>query len=234
MHGAEADHSMFEALAERLATSFTVIAYDQRDCGATDNPAETYGLGDLADDAAALLDALGIARAHVYGTSFGGILAQLLAARHPARIDRLVLASTWRTGRSPLEVNPDAVRTLVALRADPIANAAKIAEYFFPADYLRANPQAIELFRRTARDDPRRVRRQAVTLSVESADLSAFVRPVLLLAGAEDRLIPRRATFALRDHVARATTLALPGVAHAGTIHAPQAIADAVAKFLVH
>jgi 3-oxoadipate enol-lactonase len=234
LHGAEADHSMFDAVAERLASSFTVIACDQRDCGATDNPEETYSLVDLADDAAALLEVLGIVRAHVYGTSFGGIVAQLLAARHPARVDRLVLASTWRAGRSPLEVNPDAVRALVALRADPAANAAKIAEFFFPADYLSANPQAIELFRRTARDDPRRARRQAVTLSVERADLSAFVRPVLLLAGAEDRLIPYDATFALQAHLANATTLALPGVAHAGAIHAPQAIADAAADFLVH
>jgi pimeloyl-ACP methyl ester carboxylesterase len=71
-----------------------------------------------------------------------------------------------------------------------------------------------------------------VTLQAASADISRFPRPVLLLAGAEDRLIPSSATFALEHHVADARTLALPGVAHAGAIHAPGLIADAVMAFL--
>jgi pimeloyl-ACP methyl ester carboxylesterase len=232
MHGAEADHSMFDAVGKALSSRFTVIAYDQRDCGQTESPTAAYGLADLADDAAALVTALGFPRAHVYGTSFGGIVAQLLAARHPERVDRLVLASTWHARRSPLDVNPEVVRRLIALRSDPAANAPKIAEYFFPADYLEANPEAVELFRRSLPDDPRRGRRHTVTLKMENADLSRFQGPVLLLAGAEDRLIPMAATFALRDSLVHAETMALPGVAHAGAVHAPGRIAEAVMTFL--
>src|SRR5258708_39360820 len=81
LHGAEADHSMFDAFARLLAEHFTVIAYDQRDSGATRNPPEPYGLGELADDAAALIAALGHPRAHVFGASLGGVIAQALAAR---------------------------------------------------------------------------------------------------------------------------------------------------------
>jgi len=232
MHGSEADHSMFDAVARLLSRTFTVIAYDQRDCGRTQNSSQAYTLGDLADDAAALITALGLAKADVYGTSLGGIVAQLLAARHPDRVDRLVLGSTWRAGLSPIDVNPDVVRSLVALRADPAANAPRIAEFFFPADYLRVHPHTVELFRRGAPDDVRRTRRQAVTLTAESADLSGFPRPVLLLAGADDRLIPNSATFALKDHIPDATTVALEGVGHAGATHAPDLVAKAVADFL--
>ena len=94
LHGAEADHSMFDAFGAALAPHFTVIAYDQRDSGGTRNPLVPYRLIELADDLAALIAALGLARAHVFGTSFGGAIAQVAAIRHAARIDRLVLAGS--------------------------------------------------------------------------------------------------------------------------------------------
>ena len=105
LHGAEADHSMFDAFGALLAAYFTVIAYDQRDSGETRNPPSPYGLAELGDDAGALIAALGYQRVHVFGTSLGGAIAQLLAARHPARIDRLILSSTFRPGLAQLAQN---------------------------------------------------------------------------------------------------------------------------------
>jgi len=55
LHGGEADHAMFDGLTRALKDDFAVIAYDQRDSGATRNPASPYSLADLADDAAALI-----------------------------------------------------------------------------------------------------------------------------------------------------------------------------------
>jgi 3-oxoadipate enol-lactonase len=71
-----------------------VLMYDQRGLGQTSKPDVPYTMADYADDAAALMDALGWDRAHVVGTSFGGMVAQHLALRHAARVDRLVLACT--------------------------------------------------------------------------------------------------------------------------------------------
>ena len=104
LHGGEADHAMFDGLSRALNGHFTVIAYDQRDSGATRNPPLSYSLADLADDAAALIRGLGYDRAHVMGTSLGGLIAQALAARHPDSIDRLILSSTWKINKSPLDV----------------------------------------------------------------------------------------------------------------------------------
>ena len=117
LHGAEADHSQFDAFGALLAPHFTVIAYDQRDSGETRNPPAPYGPAELADDAAALIKALGYERAHVFGTSLGGIIAQMLASRHPDCIDRLVLSSTFRPGTSLATINPEEFPKIAALRA---------------------------------------------------------------------------------------------------------------------
>src|SRR5215472_503575 len=148
IHGAEADHSMFDAFGALLAEHFTVIAYDQRDSGATRNPPTPYGIGEMADDAAALIAGLGYHRAHVFGTSLGGVIAQVLAARHPRRVDRLLLSSTFRAGTPPMSINPDVFPRLAALRSGLPGTAAEIATYFFPASHI------------AARREPRATRRE--------------------------------------------------------------------------
>jgi pimeloyl-ACP methyl ester carboxylesterase len=232
LHGGEADHAMFDGLARILATHFTVIAYDQRDSGATRNPPSPYSLADLADDAAALIRGLGYDRAHVMGTSLGGQIAQVLAARHPDRIDRLILSSTWKVNRSPLEVNADAFRTLAAWRADTAANAPRIAEFFFPPECLRERPELIEIFRGSSRDQGQKARRGALLAQPVAADLAAFGGPVLLIAGSEDRLIPNGETFALAREFPRAQTRTIAQAGHVSSIQAPERVAEAVTAFL--
>lgn len=77
-----------------LAKSFDLLAYDQRGLGQTEKPDRPYSMTDYADDAAALMDDQGWNEALVIGVSFGGMVAQELAIRHPERVKRLVLACT--------------------------------------------------------------------------------------------------------------------------------------------
>lgn len=77
-----------------LAKSFELLAYDQRGLGRSSKPDVAYTMADYADDAAALLDALGWASAKVVGVSFGGMVAQEFVLRHPGKVERLVLACT--------------------------------------------------------------------------------------------------------------------------------------------
>ena len=81
-----------------LADRFTVLTLDQRGLGRTSVPPGSYSMADYAEDAAALLDAVGWERCHVLGISFGGMVAQELAIRHPERIVRLVLACSSSGG----------------------------------------------------------------------------------------------------------------------------------------
>lgn len=81
-----------------LARRHTVLAYDQRGLGRSEKRDEAVGMGDFAEDAAALVAHIGLERVAVVGVSFGGMVAQELAIRHPQLVDRLVLCCTSSGG----------------------------------------------------------------------------------------------------------------------------------------
>jgi 3-oxoadipate enol-lactonase len=77
-----------------MTKAFDLLSYDQRGLGQTSKPDSPYSMADYADDAARLMDHVGWDEALVMGASFGGMVAQELVLRHPARVKRLVLACT--------------------------------------------------------------------------------------------------------------------------------------------
>jgi len=81
-----------------IGPHFDILSYDPRGMGQTSKPELDYTMADYADDAAALLDAIGWDRCHVMGVSFGGMVAQELAIRHPHRVDRVVMACSSSGG----------------------------------------------------------------------------------------------------------------------------------------
>jgi pimeloyl-ACP methyl ester carboxylesterase len=232
IHGAEADHSMFDAFATLLAHRFTVIAYDQRDSGTTRNPPLPYGLDELAEDAANLIVALGYERVHVFGTSLGGAIAQVLARRHPQLIDRLVLASTFRIDIPPSAINPDVFSKLAALRASLPDSAVEIAGYYYPPDYVASHPDIADRFRGSSRSEVQRKRRAAILSRPVANGLGSIEAATLILVGAEDRLIPPDHTAGLGRLIRQVRIAVLPGVGHVATRQAPGAAAAEVMSFL--
>ena len=232
LHGAEADHSMFDAFVPMLSGDFTVIAYDQRDSGDTKNSASPYGFEELADDAAALIAALGYQRANVFGTSFGGVIALVLAARHVERINHLVLSSTFRPGAPLPSINPDFPR-FAELRSRLPDSIGEFAKFFFTSDYLAKHPEALSVFTANKRTEEQKARRSAVIARPISVDIGKVTAPTLVLVGAEDRLIPPAHTLSLAREIANAKTLTIPRVGHVGTRQDPAAVAAAVKAFLL-
>ncbi|HEV2363996.1 MAG TPA: alpha/beta hydrolase [Caulobacteraceae bacterium] len=95
LHGGPGfDHSILRPWFDRFADAFQVVFLDHRGNGRSDGARETWRLSQWADDIRAFCDTLGIERPIVYGLSFGGMVAQAYASRHPDHPERVVLAST--------------------------------------------------------------------------------------------------------------------------------------------
>lgn len=123
-----------------LAQHFETLCHDQRGLGQTDRPNIPYTMADYADDAAALLAALGWTRCRVMGVSFGGMVAQEFAIRHPEKIERMVLACTSSGGAGgasyplhELAELPVEERGLLSL---------ELADTRMNSDWRRDNPEA--------------------------------------------------------------------------------------------
>ena len=161
----------------------------------------------LADEAVTVLETAGVASAHVYGVSFGGVVAGQIATRHPDRVLRLVLAAT------PAGTGPDAsTRAFIERR-----------EHMPPAEAVWATvPYAYALAtRRTAADRIGEDIAEALRLPLELDDDGAHAAPpaeiavpTLVLHGAEDPLVPPANGRALAATLPRAEHLELVGAAH--------------------
>lgn len=232
IHGAEASRHMFDLITPLLAQRFTVISYDQRDCGETEAPNSPPDLQLLADDAIALLRALGLPRAHIFGSSFGGRVAQAIALRAPAVVDHLILGSTWALSRTLAEANPQGSRRMAELRARLPGASAQLAAMFFPENYLAQNPHLLDIFANVQPTSERAARRALAVADRMEATLSAVDAKTLLLAGDADRVVPPALTFALAAEIGSCWKLLLKGVGHATCLQAPAEVARAVTCFI--
>jgi 3-oxoadipate enol-lactonase len=118
VHGLGYGRWGWEPVLDALAERFSVVCMDNRGVGASDAPPGPYTAGAMARDVAAVMEDAGLERAHVLGTSLGGMVAQELALARPELVDRLVLVCTTPGGP---EAYPLPERTLVLF-----ANAATL------------------------------------------------------------------------------------------------------------
>jgi 3-oxoadipate enol-lactonase len=181
-----------DVLAERMR----VIAFDARGTGQSSTPRLTTSTRTMAQDAVTVLDALGIARAHVYGISLGGMVASWLAVDWASRVDRLVLASTTPIG---LTFHASASRRLVALARCFTAKTrfeteACMATRILSREFRRDHPSDVEKIRALARVHPATRRSLLVLLAAAGRhDLRGRLKDItartLVLAGSRDELI---------------------------------------------
>jgi 3-oxoadipate enol-lactonase len=123
-----------------LAAAFELLCYDQRGLGQTEKPPGAYCMADYADDAAGLLDALGIEQIPVIGVSFGGMVAQEFALRHGDRISAMVLACTSAGGSGGASYPLHELQSLPP--QERAAAHLKVADLRHTDEWIAANPEA--------------------------------------------------------------------------------------------
>ena len=122
-----------------LARSCTVITFDNRGTGRSDQPDGPMRMTLLADDAVGLLEHLGIARAHVLGMSMGGNIAQELALNHPRRVAGLVLGCTYCGDKAGVPLDRERFAAIRGPAAgDPRAEARLMWPTTYPPEFIAA------------------------------------------------------------------------------------------------
>lgn len=206
------------ALVESLAARRRVIVFDNRGMGGSEAGTGDFSIARFADDTAGLMEALGVARASVLGWSMGSMVAQELALRHPERVDRLVLYA----GHSDASMFPPAeevMRTLADVSGTPEEQGARFISLLFPPLWLRDNGARVRevFYRPMGRIPGEIVGRQAMAIGAwagSSARLGSIAAPTLVIAGAEDRLVPPENSRFLASRIPAAKLVMVEGTGH--------------------
>jgi pimeloyl-ACP methyl ester carboxylesterase len=190
-----------------LAGELLAVAYDFRGNGRSSDPDGPVTMSTFVGDTIALLDELGLDRAHVYGQSFGGMVAQELALAHPDRVHTLVLAATHCGGTHVVPAPRSAVPKSEPWRA------------LYAPGFPEAHPDHVAEDLRIGGEQPRHPsggRRQWEAMQLfDSYDrLPLITAPALVLHGAEDQLIAPANAEVLAGRIPGAELVLLEGAGH--------------------
>ncbi|MCR9080935.1 MAG: alpha/beta hydrolase [Cyclobacteriaceae bacterium] len=228
-HGLLWSHKMFDAQIDELAKSYRVIAYDHRGQGQSEVK-EPFDMETVAEDAAALIEKLDLAKVHFVGLSMGGFVGMRLAARRPDLVKSLTLLET-SANSEPVENLPK-YKTLNGIVKwlgviPPVAN--KVMPIMFAQSWLnnKSNSEAIKKWKKELRSN-----KKTITGPVEGviyrkgveAELGAIKCPTMIVVGDEDVATkPEKAKF-IQMGIAGSRLHMIPGAGHSSCIEKPEVV----------
>jgi pimeloyl-ACP methyl ester carboxylesterase len=235
--GFACDHTIWSLVIPKLAANYRVIAFDNRGLGQSPGPGVRASIRLMAEDAAGLIDVLGLGPTHVAGHSMGGMIAQELALAHPEQIRGLLLLSTC--------ARMDARGTMITESWGQLASlvdAATLSRIILPWIHTRAffdTPGAVEQLINQFLSYPYAPSPQALrgqTLAISSFDalnrLSELNCPTLVLTGQEDLLYPIEVSEQLVRVIRGAQLAVVEGTGHGLLVESPDKVAHAMLSFL--
>ena len=218
-----------------LAERYRTIALDNRGVGRSDVPPGPYPIALMAADAAAVLDAAGVDRAHVYGVSMGGMIAQEFALQYPNRVLSLILGCTAAGGPTAVRAEPEVTQLLMARGQKTPAEAAEAA---IPFIYDRSTPRARIDEDLAVRKDwlprPEAYINQLMGIIAWEAysRLDRIKAPTLVIHGEADRLVPPGNGQLIAARIPNAKLVLIPHAGHIFATDQPEAAHRPVVDFL--
>ena len=183
------DHASWDPVLGYLTPRYRCITYDNRGIGLSPITPGPYSIGDLAEDAHALHEALGLAPCLAIGSSMGGAICQEWALRYPADVTGLVLSNTWGRSDPFLRVLFEHWGSLAGPgHAEQLMDSMLL--FAMSAAYLAANPDTVADFRASPPPDLGGFRAAAAACLGHDTlgRLAGLTQPVLVLAGRHDIL----------------------------------------------
>lgn len=220
-----------------LSQRFRTITFDNRGIGESDTPEGPYTVAQMAGDTLGLLDALGVERAHVIGTSLGGFVAQHIAVHAPDRVARLVLACTASGGPDMVPMPEVTVRLIEEAPTLPDeVRLRRFIENGFTRAFADARPDVIERLMGFRRDTAQPLAAWMAQSAAGAAfDLAAragdIVAETLVLTGVEDTVVDPKNSVVLADAIPGATLVEMPG-GHLFFVEEADRFNDVVTRFL--
>jgi 3-oxoadipate enol-lactonase len=236
-HTSTSNLSWSERFLESLAEELTVITPDNRGTGLSSPALSEFSLADLAADGIAVLDAEGVEKALVIGTSMGGAVAQEFAINFPDRLSSLVLMGTIAGNIDRVPLNPGAIK----LFEEAMARESKIEKWrhTLPANFSRAflhnfENLALELELKGLRyttDDTLKWHGQATSKFDVYDQLPSLAARCLIMHGTADPILPSESGQILADRIPNSEFVALDGVGHLPAVEKPLEVADLIRRF---
>ncbi len=235
LHGFLCDSRCWRRQLEDLSDRFNVVAWDAPGAGSSSDPPDPFTITDWAHGLAEFLDTVGIARAHVLGLSWGGVLAQELYRLYPTRIAGLILADTYAGWKGSF---PESVVEQRIARC--------LSESSMPAEEFVARWVPVEFFTEAASQGlagemsavvldfhPHGFRLMAKSLAeTDTTDLLPNIAvPTLLLWGDDDRRSPMSIAEQFRDAIPNAELAIIANAGHVSNMEQPEGFNAQVRRF---
>jgi 3-oxoadipate enol-lactonase len=199
-----------------LSPRYRTIAFDNRGVGLSDVPPGPYSIATMASDAAAVLDAAGIARAHIFGISMGGMIAQEFALQYPARTHSLILGCTAPGGPSAVRAESNVTDILVA-RGMTLEQACEaILPYIYDASTPREKIEEDSQVRRRCFPSPAGYLAQLMAIRPWEAysRIARITARTLVIHGNSDALVPPRNAELIAGRIPGAKLVLLDRASH--------------------
>lgn len=234
--GSNADH--WYAQVPAFSKNYKVITFDNRGIARSSDPGGDFSVPMMAKDTLALMDTLGLQRAHVLGLSMGGMIAQELVINHPDRIIGLILVSTHCGGSE--QVRPSAEVDDLFQKMVYVADAEskiKAAPTLFDRQTLENFPEIAKRYAEISLKHPvssvTLVKQWQAVLKHDSfSRLPKITLPTLVLTGSTDLLIPPANSKILADRIPGAELHVVPGGGHQVLVEQPELCNEAILAFL--
>lgn len=226
---------MWFRVVPHLVNSYRVLLFDNRGIGKSDVPAGPYTIPVLASDAVAVLEAAGVAAAHVIGASMGGMIAQELALRYPERVRSLLLGCTSYSGLFAKWPNfRKGPSNLGWFRASRLQRERDMRTLLYAADTLNELIEEDIGVRLGCKWTYKGVLSQLAGILLWSSyrRLPSIKVPTLVVHGAEDHLIPPQNGKVVASRIPGARFELLPNAGHVFVTDQPEATIRYILDFL--